>query len=231
MTAGRWTFTKFGREFYERNRQTFVLEVPVIVHTTARDGTAVQIEKHLATDRIDGIGRLTVPRVLEGAQKIAYLREAAEKMIEGLDFVPGKGYLVATNSDRHHFYNPEGEWRESSQIVNFGDDGVRVETILERRLFGTPFVSPDIFEPWGLHPTSLLDLDGNCVSTQLAELGQGKWTLAQVETDFDHIFQRMYANNEDSVYEGAATWRGNGAWSTSLQPSVTSPFTSFGITT
>ena len=103
-----------------------------------------------------------------------------------------------------------GEWLESSQVVELGDNGVRVETILERRLFGTPFVSPDIFEPWRLHPTSLLDLDGNCVSAQLAELGEGKWTLAQVEADFDRIFQHMCANNEDSVYEGATTWRGNG---------------------
>ena len=30
MKAGRWTFTKMGREFYERNRQTFVLDVPRI---------------------------------------------------------------------------------------------------------------------------------------------------------------------------------------------------------
>jgi hypothetical protein len=33
-----------------------------------------------------------------------------------------------------------------------------VETVLERRLFGTPFVSPDVFASWGLHPTGLLDL-------------------------------------------------------------------------
>ena len=59
MKAGQWTFTKVGHEIYERNRQTFVLEVPAIVHTTARDGVALQIKKHLATDKIDRIGRLT----------------------------------------------------------------------------------------------------------------------------------------------------------------------------
>ena len=212
MKAGKWVFTKMGREFYERNRQTFILDVPVIVETVARNGELVRIRKHFSSHRVDEIGRLSVPRVLEGAEQMAYLREAGEKLIASLPEVPGKGRLVATDSDRQHFYDPDGQWLLNSQEIVFPDDGgVRVETVLERRLFGTPFVSPDVFASWGLHPTGLLDLGGNCVSTQLAELGQGRWTTRDVEASFDKAFAKLYAGKPDSVYEGAETWKGNGA--------------------
>ena len=114
MKAGRWTFTKIGREFYERNRQTFILDVPVIVETVARDGQLVRIRKHFPSNEVEGIGRLSVPRVLEGAERMAYLREAGEKLIESLPDVPGKGRIVANDSDRQHFYDPADQWLVNS---------------------------------------------------------------------------------------------------------------------
>jgi hypothetical protein len=213
MKAGKWVFSKMGREFYERNRQTFILDVPVIVETWGKSGELIRIHKHLASNAVEGLGRLSVPRVLEGAERLAYLREAGEKLLESLEMVPGKGRLVANDSDRQHFLDPDGEWLVNSQEITIPEDGgaVRVETVLERRLFGTPFVSPDVFASWGLHPTGLLDLGGECVSTQLAELGEGRWTMQDVQTSFDRTFERMYAGKHESVYEGADTWRGNGA--------------------
>ena len=171
FVGGRWTsFTKLGREFYERNRQTFVLEIPAWRIVNARNGDEIRARCHVMSEDVPEIGRLSVPSVLEGEEKLAYLREAAERLIATLPEDPVNGKLLFHDS-ANWYYNPKGEWRYNEQVVEFAADGVNVETILERRLFGTPFVSPDIFAPWGLHPSSLLDAGGECVAVQLAALG------------------------------------------------------------
>ncbi len=207
---GRWAFTKVGKDFYELNRQTFILDVPGIRVVQGKNGETLRSNVHVPSTAFGTA--LTVPSVLEGAAKNAYLRQAQEKIIAGLEQDPVEGAVLVRDS-HVIFYNPAGEWRFNEQVVSL-DGAPRVETILERRLFGAPMLSSSVFAPWGLHPLGLEDHHGECVATQLATLATRKGVpimgIDEVRASLDGIYVALYAGNEDSVYEGAETWRGRG---------------------
>ena len=93
FTNGRWTdFTKVGKDFYELNRQTFILDVPGIRVVQAKNGEPLRSNVHVPSTAFGAA--LTVPSVLEGAAKNAYLRQAQEKIIAGLEQDPVEGAVL-----------------------------------------------------------------------------------------------------------------------------------------
>ena len=85
-----------------------------------------------------------------------------------------------------------------------------MESILNRRLFGTPFVSADMSAPWGLHSASFLDAEGECIAVQLAALGFCNGNVEHVRHQFDAIFPKVYPRKDGSPYEDFESWRGHG---------------------
>ena len=209
MVGGKWThFTQTGRDFYKQNQQTFILGVPAIKQVAHRDGTLALVETQLMSDAVPGIGRLSVPRILGEVAKHAFLRDAALKLISALPDTPDGKVLLEDSVT--YFYNPDGEWRFDEQQVEFDAEGPTVESILNRRLFGTPFVSADIFAPWGRHSASFLDAEGECIAVQLAALGFCNGNVEHVRHQFDAIFPKVYPRKDGSPYEDFESWRGHG---------------------
>ena len=107
-----------------------------------------------------------------------------------------------------YFYNPDGELRFDEQQDKLDADNPTVESMLNSRLFGTPFVSADMFAPWGLHSASFLDTDGECIAVQLAALGFCNGNVEHVHHQFDAISQgyvhRKTAHHTKTVRAGKA---------------------------
>ena len=108
----------------------------------SRAGTSIHVESQLISDTVPGVGRLSVPRILGDVAKHAYLRDAALKLISALPDTPDGKVLLEDSVT--YFYNPDGERRFDQQQVEFDAEGPTVESILNRRLCGTPFVYADV---------------------------------------------------------------------------------------
>ena len=107
--AGEWTdFTKIGKEFYTLNRQTFVIDVPGTRVVQGRNGEPLRSKVHVPSTAFGAA--LSVPAILEGAAKNAFLREAAERIIAGLEQDPVGGAVLVRDS-HVIYYDPTGEWR------------------------------------------------------------------------------------------------------------------------
>lgn len=208
MVGGAWAhFTQTGRDFYKQNQQTFILGVLAIKQVVHRAGTLVQVETQLMSDIVPGVGRLSVPRILGGVATHAFLRDAALKFISALPDTPDGKVLLEDGVT--YFYNPDSEWRFDEQQVEFDAEGPTVESIQNRRLFGTPFVSADIFALWGLRSASFLDAAGECIAVQLAALGFCSGNVEHTRHHFDASFPRVYPQKDGSPYEDFESWRGH----------------------
>ena len=116
------------------------------------------------------------------------------KLISALPDTPDGKVLLEVSVTS--IYNPDGEWCFDEQQVEFDAEGPTVESILKRRRFGTPFVSADMFAPWGLQPASFLDAYGECIAVQLAALGFCNWNVEHVRHPFDAMCPRVYPQKD-----------------------------------
>lgn len=89
-----------------------------------------------------------------------------------------------------YFYNPDGEWCVEEQRVELDVEGPTMESILNRRQFGTPCVSADVFTPWVLHSAIMLGTVGQCIAVQLAAWGLCLGHVEPGRSPFGAIYAR-----------------------------------------
>jgi len=77
---GEFAFTKIGDQYYEKQRQNYVVQIPVVVRGTRRDNSKYVRHSHMPVEQL-GLTNQTLPLNMTPAQRDIKLKEIIEAQL------------------------------------------------------------------------------------------------------------------------------------------------------
>jgi hypothetical protein len=172
-----WRYTQLGRRFYSSAQMQYIVEVPVIIQVTDKNGKQrTRTNEHLPVNML-GLGQILMSQALSDAEKEARIKSMVLKHLGGPTRA-GRTVLMEDSGQRFS-YDRDGKWLISAMGTTVDAQGrPQTQAVLHQdlslgeplkgRVMGAAFLphAPDCYldEAFEEHPDCL------CVPRQLAVL-------------------------------------------------------------
>lgn len=132
-TAGEWKFTALGKAYYRTLRRNYVVQVPVVIKGSRKDGATYSRKSHMPMTKM-GLKPVQVPLHLTLEQRRAYVKREIEKQMKKTT------KPIYEASDEAWWFDDDGSWAVNEETVGVDPDTGKGEAhaILDRRVRGAP---------------------------------------------------------------------------------------------
>jgi len=187
-TDGEFSFTKLGDQYYAKQKRNSVVQVPVVVKGTRRDGTKYTTHSHIPVERL-GITKQLLPMSLSAGERDIKIKEMIEQQL------PSRALYEVSKEE--WVLDASGSWIVNEETVQFDEATGETESnvVLDRRVGAGPTMTSQFLFPEALCPEAF-EARGDylCSPRQIAAVL--KRDLDQVVADLIAIELMIY-NTED----------------------------------
>jgi len=190
----RWTsdgeskFTKLGDNFYKDQLRKYVVQVPVIIDGTRKNGTTYTAHSHLPVERL-GLTSQTLPLNLSASEQDRKLKQMILLQLPD-------GALYEASKEQWG-YDDEGSWIINEETVKYNEASgeTKSHVVLDRRLEADPAIlSRFLFSEALCQEAFENHEDSFCCPRQIAAVL--KLDLGEVLQELRAVEQELYQTSE-----------------------------------